>query len=57
MVVCWLLMAGFASSALHAFEFFATKRSKIYKGVTQASQKRYVAYFEDILRKRKPPNV
>jgi hypothetical protein len=50
-------MAGLAPTALAAFEYFATRRSKIYKGVTQASQKRYVAYFEDILRKKKPPKV
>jgi protein-tyrosine phosphatase len=54
-VVCYLLLSGLASDARSGFEYFAMKRSKVYKGVTQASQKRYVAYFEDVLRKRKPP--
>lgn len=51
------MLAGLAGDARSAFEFFASKRSKITKGVTQASQKRYVAYFEDICRKRKAPKV
>lgn len=56
-MVCWLMLAGLAHDARSAFEFFASKRSKITKGVTQASQKRYVAYFTDICRKQKAPTV
>lgn len=36
------MLAGLAPNALAAFEMFACKRSKITKGVTQASQKRSV---------------
>eukprot|EP01102_Stenamoeba_stenopodia_P019431 TRINITY_DN7336_c0_g1_i1.p1 TRINITY_DN7336_c0_g1~~TRINITY_DN7336_c0_g1_i1.p1 ORF type:complete len:411 (+),score=84.99 TRINITY_DN7336_c0_g1_i1:184-1416(+) len=54
-IACYLIYAGLFQQPLDALDFFAKKRSKKAKGVTQASQRRYVLYFHDILSQQLRP--
>eukprot|EP01130_Rhizamoeba_saxonica_P002280 TRINITY_DN12118_c0_g1_i1.p1 TRINITY_DN12118_c0_g1~~TRINITY_DN12118_c0_g1_i1.p1 ORF type:complete len:514 (+),score=102.03 TRINITY_DN12118_c0_g1_i1:72-1544(+) len=46
----YLLLSGICRSAEDSTRFFARARSRKDKGVTQCSQRRYVGYFEHLLR-------
>ena len=54
-VACYLLYSGVCSNPLEALELFARNRSHKKKGVTGASQLRYVSYFGAILNAKKRP--
>lgn len=49
---CYLCYNGMFDNGSEALEFFAIKRSRESKGVTQPSQRRYVQYFSEILHGR-----
>jgi protein-tyrosine phosphatase len=54
-VACYLLYCGLFDDAEQALGYFAAKRSAKKLGVTQPSQRRYVQYFAEVLRKRLLP--
>ena len=56
MLSCYLLYSGICSTAEQAMALFARRRTMNDKGVTIASQRRYVHYFADCLRARSWPS-
>jgi hypothetical protein len=48
-IASYLLFSAAFEDPLQALDFFAERRSKKKKGVTQPSQRRYVRYFSEIL--------
>mmetsp|Transcript_6264 Transcript_6264/g.23542 ORF Transcript_6264/g.23542 Transcript_6264/m.23542 type:complete len:366 (-) Transcript_6264:1396-2493(-) len=50
---CYLCFNGMFDNGSQALDYFAQKRSRESKGVTQPSQRRYVQYFSEILHGRK----
>ena len=50
MLACYLLHSGQCSTAEEALELFGRKRTANAQGVTIPSQKRYVGYYEQVLR-------
>ena len=49
MICAYLLFSGIALNAVKAFEFYGSRRSKVNKGVTVPSQRRYIQHFETYL--------
>ena len=49
LICCYLLFTGFADNAQDAITYYGWKRFSTGKGVTQASQVRYVFYFAQAL--------
>ena len=49
MICAYLLFTGIALNAVKAFEFYGSRRSKVNKGVTVPSQRRYIQHFETYL--------
>eukprot|EP01102_Stenamoeba_stenopodia_P005954 TRINITY_DN1665_c0_g7_i1.p1 TRINITY_DN1665_c0_g7~~TRINITY_DN1665_c0_g7_i1.p1 ORF type:complete len:612 (-),score=145.06 TRINITY_DN1665_c0_g7_i1:134-1969(-) len=55
-IACYLLYSNMVGDdPLKALDFFAERRSKKKKGVTQPSQRRYVKYFSEILSEQLRP--
>jgi hypothetical protein len=50
MLSCWLVSSGLWKTAEEALHFFAYIRTEDEKGVTIPSQRRWVTYFEQILK-------
>jgi len=55
MIACYLLFSGKCKTSSEALQLFATNRTKDQKGVTIPSQRRYVQYFEQHLKKKNGP--
>jgi len=53
LISCYLIYANSWFNADRALRFFAVKRTKNQKGVTIPSQRRYVGYFDRVLRERR----
>jgi len=51
-ICCYLLFSGRFLSADDAFDYYSKKRFDIGEGVTQPSQRRYVYYFERLIKER-----
>jgi len=49
LICCYLMHIGVCSTAAEALVYYAERRTKDMKGVTIPSQKRYVAYYEQML--------
>jgi len=49
-ICCYLLHSGFCTSTDEALEYYGKKRTKDGKGVTIASQIRYIRYYEKIIK-------
>ena len=49
MICAYLLFTGLALNSVKAFECYGVRRSKINKGVTVPSQRRYIQHFETYL--------
>ena len=49
MICAYLLFTGVALNSLQAFDQYGSRRSKIKKGVTVPSQRRYIQHFETYL--------
>ncbi|XP_049851540.1 phosphatidylinositol 3,4,5-trisphosphate 3-phosphatase and dual-specificity protein phosphatase PTEN-like isoform X1 [Schistocerca gregaria] len=49
-ICCYLLYAGIVSTSDEAIEYYGARRTKDGKGVTIASQKRYIRYYEQALK-------
>ena len=49
MICAYLLFTGIALNSVNAFEMYGTRRSKVKKGVTVPSQRRYIQHFETYL--------
>ena len=49
MICAYLLFTGVAKNSVEAFEQYGSRRSKIKKGVTVPSQRRYIQHFETYL--------
>ena len=49
MICAYLLFTGLALNSVKAFEYYGVRRSKINKGVTVPSQRRYIQHFETYL--------
>ncbi|MCQ2818005.1 MAG: hypothetical protein MJ252_12135 [archaeon] len=49
MAVCYLIFSGLCKSSQEALDHYAKQRTQNCKGVTIASQKRYIKYFEAFL--------
>lgn len=49
-ICCFLLFAGLFNDVDFALEYYAIKRFKCGEGVTQPSQKRYIYFFNEILK-------
>jgi phosphatidylinositol-3,4,5-trisphosphate 3-phosphatase/dual-specificity protein phosphatase PTEN len=48
-ICCYLLFSGICSTSEEALTYYGNKRTKDGKGVTIASQKRYIKYYERVL--------
>lgn len=55
-ICCYLMHAGICKNADDAMLFYGTRRTKDGKGVTIASQKRYVRYYEQVLKAGRVPD-
>jgi hypothetical protein len=55
-ICCYLMHAGICKNADDAMLFYGTRRTKDGKGVTIASQKRYVRYYEQVLKLGRVPD-
>ena len=49
MICAYLLFTGLALNSVKAFEYYGERRSKVNKGVTVPSQRRYIQHFETYL--------
>ena len=49
MICAYLLFTGLALNSVKAFEYYGVRRSKVNKGVTVPSQRRYIQHFETYL--------
>lgn len=55
-ICCYLMHAGVCKNADDAMLFYGTRRTKDGKGVTIASQKRYVRYYDQVLKLGRVPD-
>ena len=51
-ICCYMLFCGRFDNADSAFDYYSKKRFSVGDGVTQPSQKRYVYYFEKLLKEK-----
>jgi len=51
-ICCYLLFSGKFQKAEDTFNYYSSKRFSSGEGVTQPSQRRYVFYFEKLLREK-----
>ena len=49
-ICCYLMHSGIVATADEAMTYYGTRRTKDGKGVTIASQQRYVRYYEQVLK-------
>jgi phosphatidylinositol-3,4,5-trisphosphate 3-phosphatase/dual-specificity protein phosphatase PTEN len=49
-ICCYLIFSGRFNDANDAFDYYSKKRFSKGEGITQPAQKRYVYYFEKLLR-------
>lgn len=55
-ICCYLLHCGICDTTEEALEYYGTRRTSNGKGVTIASQQRYIRYYEEILNSGRVPS-